>query len=105
MEYQEGAGASGGEKEDAGEEQTVKVRRETATPVNEYLGIDQLPFKMACEVMNGRLGYTISDDLIRKATEYAGQYVRRHLSRHHPNTGLISSGGKHLQLCEVSILL
>jgi hypothetical protein len=95
MEYQEKAGSSGGEKEATGEEQTLKVRREVAAPVDEYLGIDKLPFKMthqmmgmsayggqhqssfkmACEVMNGRLGYTISDELIRQVTEYVGQQV------------------------------
>jgi hypothetical protein len=86
---------SSGEKEASVEKQIVKARRETVAPVDEYLGIDKLPFKMtpqmmgltaywgqnqssfkmAHEVMNGRLGYTISDDLIRKVTEYVGQQV------------------------------
>jgi hypothetical protein len=44
VEYQEEAVPGGGEK-DSGNEQTVKARRETEAPVDEYLGIDKLPFK------------------------------------------------------------
>jgi hypothetical protein len=92
MEYQEEAGP-GERAGDSGQEQTEKARRETAAPADEYLGIDQLPFKMtrqmmgmtaywgqnqssfkmAEEVMRGRLGYSISDELIRQVTEHVGQ--------------------------------
>jgi hypothetical protein len=40
-----------------------------------YWGQNQSSFKMAEEVRRGRLGYSISDELIRQVTEHVGQQV------------------------------
>jgi hypothetical protein len=91
----ETATISGDEHPDAPCAPAVAGKSKTAMPVDEYLGIAGLPFKMtkqmmgetaywgqnqssfkmAHEVMNGRLGHQISDELIREVTEYVGRQV------------------------------